>query len=238
VQVIDPSLLEIAKQGAEAEILQCHIEGVGNPPMFTTDGKLYGIFQPSKKTAKKLKTSRRPPEKQPEDSETNENKESVISSVWADIVKAVHAALVIYIVGAPFICSNFMLTFYVVVVPFIVVHWITNNNKCILTVMEKKLREANGDKCDSHEDTFLGKLITPVYDVHKHSSKAVSKAIYVGTFLLWGFACYRLLKTYQHEGYVALFLPSDYKKHLQPTSVFQKKIDQNGGYERHLLFGK
>lgn len=73
-------------------------------------------------------------------------------------INIIHSILVLFIIGAPFSGSEYLLTLHLVIVPFIMLHWITNQSVCALTEFEKII---SGKKCD--EETFFGKVVGPVY---------------------------------------------------------------------------
>ena len=76
----------------------------------------------------------------------------------AAFIRALHFILVLFIIGAPFSSSEYFLTLHLVIVPFIMLHWLTNQTVCALTEMEKLV---TGKTCD--DETFFGKLVGPVY---------------------------------------------------------------------------
>jgi len=75
----------------------------------------------------------------------------------ADIIKILHAAFVILNVVAPFSDSQDLLRYHVVVMPFLYLHWITNDDTCALTLLETHLRG-----CPNRE-SFFHNLVSPVY---------------------------------------------------------------------------
>jgi hypothetical protein len=80
------------------------------------------------------------------------------------IIKALHALLIIFLVLSPFSRANYILFLHAIVIPFIVLHWIFNNNTCALTVMEHYIAEKlTGKKVDKNSG-FMAHLINPVYD--------------------------------------------------------------------------
>ena len=74
------------------------------------------------------------------------------------LIKALHFMLVIFILGAPFFGDAYLLSMHFLIVPFIMLHWITNQSVCALTEMEKFV---TGKTCD--EETFFGQVVGPVY---------------------------------------------------------------------------
>ena len=74
------------------------------------------------------------------------------------IIKALHFLLVVFIIGTPFFGDAYLQTMHLLVVPFIMMHWATNQSVCALTEMEKLV---TGKTCD--DDTFFGQVVGPVY---------------------------------------------------------------------------
>jgi hypothetical protein len=127
-------------------------------------------------------------------------------SFWAGVVRAIHLIVVLVIIISPFYAEQLSLTSYVILLPFIVIHWITSNNICILTLIEQKLRKRAGEPVCNDDDLFIGSIITPVYDVHNRLP-SLSKLIYIGTGLLWLIALIRLQHLYSVKGIAPLFQP-------------------------------
>jgi len=76
----------------------------------------------------------------------------------ATFIRVLHFILVMFIIGAPFSSSEYLLSLHLVIVPFIMLHWLTNQTVCALTEMEKLV---TGKTCD--DETFFGKIVGPVY---------------------------------------------------------------------------
>lgn len=96
-------------------------------------------------------------------------------------IKAVHIAVVLFVVLVPLVSNDELwLTYHFIVVPSIMFHWLTNNNVCCLTQLELLAR----GKSDTNE-TFLGKFINPVYAVQ-------NRVIWTVTAILWFITVYRL----------------------------------------------
>ena len=81
-------------------------------------------------------------------------------NISANIIAFMHLLLIIFITVIPFITDNpFFLLYYVFILFFIMFHWYLNDDTCILTIIESRLR---GKK---DRDTFMGKLIKPIYNI-------------------------------------------------------------------------
>ncbi len=95
-----------------------------------------------------------------------------------------HLLLVLFIVVVPFCNIKPLLMLHAIVVPFIIFHWITNNNTCALTIMEHKMREYIAGCSIPQTECFTNRLINPVYDFAKNNSDS-SYLIYLVTICLW-----------------------------------------------------
>ena len=71
----------------------------------------------------------------------------------AEIVKILHMAIIFYTTFGWITNNEFVLYSILIIVPLFHIHWKTNDGKCILTQIEKKLRN-NVEK----EGTFIGGL--------------------------------------------------------------------------------
>jgi hypothetical protein len=87
-----------------------------------------------------------------------------IDRFTADLIYVAHIVTLLFILIVPFTNNQKLLTIEFAALITIMFHWITNNQVCCLTEMEKILRnETNDDR------TFFGKLVGPVYSFGKDS---------------------------------------------------------------------
>lgn len=77
----------------------------------------------------------------------------------------------------PFRSNREHLIIHSVIVPFLYFHWITNNDTCALTELEKYI-----SKKTKNEDTFIGSIISPIYKIEKEKCKRITKMV---SLLLW-----------------------------------------------------
>lgn len=122
------------------------------------------------------------------------------------VIFCLHVYFVLFAVLTPFISNNYLLLIHCLVVPFMFLHWITNNNTCAITLMEKKLRESFHKKKGSVEskDTFSGRLVEPVYDFVKNNKKYES-FIYSATLVLIVIAYHKLFKIFADRKITNIF---------------------------------
>ncbi len=94
----------------------------------------------------------------------------------------------IFIVFTPFFGNDYLLSMHLLIIPFILAHWATNQSVCALTEIEKLV---TGTRCD--EETFFGKIVGPIY---KFKTKR-EENLFVWTMMitLWFITFIRLQKT-------------------------------------------
>ena len=113
------------------------------------------------------------------------------------LIKFIHLCVILFVVVVPFTNSNYLLFLHSFIVPFIIFHWITNNNMCALTLMEKSVRSSISGKEVNKDDCFTCRLIEPIYDF-KNDFNSFSNLIYVVTIGLWLISVSRLIYKYKH----------------------------------------
>ena len=74
------------------------------------------------------------------------------------VIQFIHVLVILFIIGAPFFGGDYLLSLHFIIVPFIMLHWITNQSVCALTEIEKLVRGG----CES-KDTFFGQVMDPIY---------------------------------------------------------------------------
>ena len=94
-----------------------------------------------------------------------------------------HFLTICFVVLVPFLNNAYLLTLHAICVPFIILHWILNNNTCILTIIETKIKEQMYGKVDENE-CFTCRLINPIYDVTQNYAE-FSDIIYIISITLW-----------------------------------------------------
>ena len=97
-------------------------------------------------------------------------------------------------VVTPFFNSNYFLLLHTIFIPFLIFHWICNDNTCVLTVIEKKLRKEISGEVDEN-DCITCRLIEPVYDFRKNY-QGFTMIIYTITILLFLLSSGKLVYRY------------------------------------------
>lgn len=101
------------------------------------------------------------------------------------LIRIIHYLVVAFFVIVPFTNDQRLLSVHFIGVPFLILHWLTNQSTCALTEMEKFLT----GKVDDGE-TFIGKIVGPVYKFQ--SLESADTFVWVVLVLLWLFTLYKL----------------------------------------------
>lgn len=110
---------------------------------------------------------------------------AALATVLAALVSLLHAAFVVFMVWAPFSGNRTALVLHLLVTPFLWLHWLLNDDTCVLTLVEKQLRG-----CEDSSSFFYA-LVSPVYRVR---DEQVRVGVWVASALLW-------LATLRHVGW-------------------------------------
>lgn len=119
-----------------------------------------------------------------------------MNELFLQIITFVHILVILFIIIVPFTSCNYLLLLYIIVVPFIVFHWVINDNTCALTLLEQHVRSELYGEPTNRNDCFTARLIEPIYDF-ANDYQSFSTAIYIGVFLLWALAVYKLYAKYR-----------------------------------------
>ena len=112
------------------------------------------------------------------------------------IISIIHIIIIILVLTIPFTNSNYLLCLYIITIPFIILHWILNDNTCCLTIAEKYFREKTYKQNINIEECISYKLIAPIYDFNKNNND-FSVFIYALTISLWSIASYKIYNKYE-----------------------------------------
>jgi hypothetical protein len=76
----------------------------------------------------------------------------------ADVVRVVHALVVLFVVATPLLASDRMvLLFHALVCVSLMLHWRLNDDTCVLTLLECRLRGVD------RKESFMQRLVSPIY---------------------------------------------------------------------------
>ncbi len=115
------------------------------------------------------------------------------------LINIIHFLVILFVVFAPFTSSTLLLLLHCIIVPFIMLHWLLNNDTCAITVFEKHIRTTmNGGNPVKDDDCFAYKIIGPIYNF-MNDNVDYSKWTWTLTSGLWLVTFYKLFKK-QKEG--------------------------------------
>ena len=120
----------------------------------------------------------------------------------AGIIQIIHILVRIFILLTPFCGDEYLLSLHFLIIPFIMLHWITNQTVCALTELERLARGG----CES-KDTFFGQVMEPIYKNESFVGTVISPfytiedretetlAVWVGLTGLWLITLFKLWPT-------------------------------------------
>jgi hypothetical protein len=94
-----------------------------------------------------------------------------------------HAVFLAFVVLAPLTGSETLLLFHAIAIPLLWVHWLANDDGCILTVLEASARGVDAG------ETFMQRLVGPVYKLEGEHARALA---WIGSGALWALSVYKL----------------------------------------------
>ena len=106
-----------------------------------------------------------------------------MESIQNIIIFILHVIFFIFVISTPFNNSNYLSLLHLIIVPFIMFHWLLNDNTCSIVFMEKKFNKYILHYNDDYRG-FFANLIEPVYDFKKNNIE-YSSYIYTITATLW-----------------------------------------------------
>ena len=116
----------------------------------------------------------------------------MIKDIIIKFITLLHIFFILFVIITPFLSSNYLLLLYTLTIPFLILHWLCNDNTCVLTIVERKLRGKERDD----KDCFTCRLIEPVYDFNKNY-ETFSTATYIIVISLWLLSTAKLVLKYR-----------------------------------------
>ena len=112
--------------------------------------------------------------------------------MWLDTltiysIRLLHLLFIIFVVVTPFTNYITILGMHFITIPFLILHWILNNDVCFLTEIEHKLSNKPRNK------TFFGRLIQPVY---RFNQQFENHFLYTVTIMLWLITLIKIISLY------------------------------------------
>jgi hypothetical protein len=114
-------------------------------------------------------------------------------------INIIHILVIIFVVIVPFTNNNFLLLMHSIIIPFIMLHWMLNNDTCAITMMEKYVRiQMNGGTYIDDKDCISHKIIGPVYNfMNEHID--YSRWTWIMTSILWFVTLYKIRNKYENN---------------------------------------
>jgi hypothetical protein len=114
------------------------------------------------------------------------------------LIMFIHVICILFIIVVPFTNNLLFLLLHSIIVPFMIFHWILNNNTCALTLMEQSIRCKLYGTYPNSNECFIGNIIEPIYDVTQNH-KDLSSVIYISAISLWLISLSKLYCIYKEN---------------------------------------
>jgi hypothetical protein len=98
---------------------------------------------------------------------------------FAALVSLIHAAVLAWALIAPFSQSNFWKVSYVIFAPFLMLHWILNDDSCALTQLECAIRGLD------ESSSYIHRVMSPLYKMQESDAGLLAWAYTVAS---WAYA--------------------------------------------------
>lgn len=99
---------------------------------------------------------------------------------FSAVISLVHAAIFGWALVAPFSRSRFLRVSYVIFAPFLMLHWILNDDTCALTALECTLRGL--DDCSA---SYVHRVVSPLYKLQDSEASLIA---WTYTLASWAYA--------------------------------------------------
>ena len=94
----------------------------------------------------------------------------------ASAICILHALFLAFVVLTPFTSNESLLFFHALLVPLVWVHWLANDDTCVLTTLEANARGVDAG------DTFVQQVVGPVYTLEPGHAGMIA---WIGSAALW-----------------------------------------------------
>lgn len=105
----------------------------------------------------------------------------------------INVLTILMLIIIPTTNNNYLLFIHTIIMPFIFFHWLLQDNTCMLTVIERRIRKILGVK---NKETYIGKFIEPIYDLPKILDSIKGYVFMMGS-ILWIFSMITLILKYK-----------------------------------------
>ena len=92
------------------------------------------------------------------------------------VIFLLHILICAWALVAPFSSKEAKLS-YILIMPVVAIHWMTNDQSCCLTLLESKLRGVGTT------ESFIHKLVTPVYNAPEETTAVLVWAYVIASWI-------------------------------------------------------
>ncbi len=130
----------------------------------------------------------------------------MFNKIFLNLVMMIHFFVVLFVIIVPFTNNTQLLVIHTISIPFLILHWITNNDICALTLLEQYIRKCIDDNYTPNNECYTAKIISPIYKFVDNNSD-ISLLIYSITLSMWSISSYKVYNQYkQHNNLFDLLI--------------------------------
>lgn len=96
------------------------------------------------------------------------------------IIHSLHILFILFMGLTPFLNTVFLLKTHFIMSPFLMLHWIFNNDVCFFSLLESYITGK------IVKETFIGRLVSPIYNIRSIHIWGITLVLFLITgYKLW-----------------------------------------------------
>lgn len=119
-----------------------------------------------------------------------------MKSLTEPIIFILHILFFLFVVSVPFSNSNYLSLLHIIILPFVMFHWVLEDHTCSIVFVEKKINKYVFNYGEDYKG-FFANLIEPIYDFKK-DNRQYTAHIYTIALVLWGITISKLYIKYKN----------------------------------------
>lgn len=114
------------------------------------------------------------------------------------LITIIHILFILFLILAPFSQNNLILFLHFITIPFLLLHWILNDDTCAISLIETHIRKQIYNNTNDINDCFSCKLFSPIYKI-TNNYKSFSTIVYTVCIILWLITTNKLYNKYKNS---------------------------------------
>ena len=120
-----------------------------------------------------------------------------LSKISITIIQILHVLVMLAVLIIPFIQESIIIDiYYIIFIPFLLLHWLINNDNCALTIIENKLRGKKNIYDKNINTNFTYRFFKPIYTLPILLN---SRFIYFPVIILYFIKLYKFINNKKYK---------------------------------------